>query len=159
VDAETLRLRAEIARRLKAARWLAGSIRENARGKTGYEVVSLAAEELAQRPGMAENGITATLLGAIERMERYTPPMELRAIREAMGLPEGWFTDPAPVEVSAAGQMARIEDLLSQLAAAAGPPTSEGELGRVARGEMPTGETRRGTSSRRDKDARPGSGG
>jgi hypothetical protein len=105
MDEQTLERRAEIARRLKAARWLAGSHRENRRGKTGREVVSLSTGDLAARAQLVDNGITATLLGAIERMERHTPPMELHAIADALGLPHSWF------EIE--GQAGAVDDALT----------------------------------------------
>jgi transcriptional regulator with XRE-family HTH domain len=99
LDETALRRRAEIARRLKAARWLAGSVAANERGETGYKVTQLSPEDLARRGRLAENAITATLIGAIERMERHTPPMELEAIADALGVPRSWFElEVAPVE-------------------------------------------------------------
>jgi transcriptional regulator with XRE-family HTH domain len=117
MDAQALNRRAEIARRLKAARWLAGSIRGNDRGKTGYEVFPLSTDDLAAREQLARNGITATRLGAIERMERHTPPMELQAIADALGVPRTWFELDAP---SANGD-APSEEEISRAAALLAP--------------------------------------
>lgn len=92
---EDLERRAEIARRLKAARWLAGGIRPTDTGKVGQEVVALSPEALARRAPLAENGISASLIGSIERMERHTQPMELRTIASALDLPGAWFSAAA----------------------------------------------------------------
>lgn len=123
MDEPTLERRAEIARRLKAARWLAGSHRPNNKGKTGRAVTALSLDDLARRPQLIDNAITATLLGAIERMERHTPPMELRAIAEALGLPHSWFeVEPQPVTDDALtdAEVSRAAALLApQLLAAA----------------------------------------
>lgn len=92
LDEGTAERRAEIARRLKAGRWLAGGLRGGAmRGKTGYEVTALSPKELADRPPLAENEITATKLGAIERMERHATPMELERIALGLGMPADYF--------------------------------------------------------------------
>lgn len=100
LDETALHRRAEIARRLKAARWLAGGVRrsDDERGKTGWEVYALSTRDLAARPGMAENQLTASKIGTIERMERHTPPMELVVLARALGVPSGWFTiDQSPL--------------------------------------------------------------
>jgi hypothetical protein len=96
VDPQTLQYRAEIARRLKAGRLLAGGIREKATGRVKVEIYALTAAELAGRSPLPENEITASLLGTIERMERHTPPMELQAIAEALGLGRDWFASETP---------------------------------------------------------------
>jgi hypothetical protein len=96
MDAQTLAYRAEIARRLKAARWLAGGERESAKGRVKREVYALSPDELAGRSPLPENNITASLLGSIERMERHTPPMELQAIAQALGLGADWFATSVP---------------------------------------------------------------
>jgi hypothetical protein len=59
-------------------------------------VFPLSTDDLAAREQLVRNGITATLLGAIERMERHTPPMELQAIADALGVPRTWFELDAP---------------------------------------------------------------
>lgn len=82
--------RAEIARRLKAARWLFGEHREKRSGK-GFEAVSLSAEKLAELEPLPSNEITAYRIGTIERMEHHTPPMELNAIADALGIAHAYF--------------------------------------------------------------------
>lgn len=93
MDKRELERRAEIARRLKAARWIAGSTqpKTDGKGKIPHEVAALSPADLASRHPLPENGITATLIGAIERMERPTKPMELAALAEALGMPREWF--------------------------------------------------------------------
>lgn len=95
LDEATLRRRAEVARRLKAARWLAGSTRPTERGKTGYEVTAISPTDLAARPHLTENEISATKLGAIERMERHATPMELERIALGLGMPADYFRQPS----------------------------------------------------------------
>jgi transcriptional regulator with XRE-family HTH domain len=94
--------RADISRRLKAARALAG--------------VKVA--ELADRQQLRANGITANLVGEIERQERDARPMELRVIAEALELP-GWFftaelgpSTPAPSVASDESGVVRRLDAL-----------------------------------------------
>lgn len=92
MDKRTLAHRAEIARRLKAARWLAGTIGPSTKGRTGYEVKAITPAELAARDPLPANDLTATKLGAIERMERKATPMELEKIAEALGVARDYFT-------------------------------------------------------------------
>lgn len=88
--------RAEIARRLKAARWLLGDA-ERAKGRdgkphrVGWKAIPVPADRIVARSPLAENGWKADRLGKIERMERNTTPMELDALEVALGLP-GWFS-------------------------------------------------------------------
>lgn len=106
--------RAEIARRLKAARWLAGGCRTK-NGGNGVEPVALTAEELADRQPLKSNGITAYRIGTIERMEHHTPPMELDAIADALGVARRYFRpeDQAPVlPVTGEASSSEIADLL-----------------------------------------------
>jgi hypothetical protein len=84
---------AEVSRRLKAARWLAGGV--DAKGKPKELKVS----ELALRPPLPENGISANRLAEIEQLKITAPPMELEKIEEALGLP-GWFFAESPVGAS-----------------------------------------------------------
>lgn len=88
--ADTEERRAEIARRLKAARWLAGDTTIDAKGKR--RPTALSPQELAMRSPLPENNITASLIGSIERMERHTPPMELDALAGALGVPSDYFS-------------------------------------------------------------------
>lgn len=114
VDDSTLDRRAELARRLKAARWLQGGVRKAETGRAGYEVYAVTAEELATRPGMAENQITASKIGSIERMERHTPPMEIAVIARALGMAEAWFTAPA-ADVASSPAFGQLQQLLVDL--------------------------------------------
>lgn len=124
VDDQTLQRRAELARRLKAARWLAGGTRPNVKGKAGYEVTALTPEDLAKRPGMAENQITASKIGSIERMERHTPPMEIATIARALGLPETWFASDRR-ELASSPAFETLVQLLGDLGLV--PDTSQAE--------------------------------
>lgn len=118
MDPQTLAYRAEISRRLKAARWLAGDVRESTKGN-GWEAIALTPEELAQRAPLPANQITANKLGTIERMERHTPPMELAAIAEALGLQADWFSvDATAKRVDALDLLTRA---LADLGLAPGP--------------------------------------
>lgn len=91
MDPSDIERRATIARRLKAARWLAGGIQATTKGKVRFQVTAMSPDDLAAKDLVGENGITPTLIGAIERMERHTPPMELHAIADALDLPRWWF--------------------------------------------------------------------
>lgn len=93
IDTDELHRRAEIARRLKAARWLAGGVDPSKTGKTGYAVTELTQVRLAEDPNLKANEITASLIGAIERMERPPRPMELEQIALALGQPADYFRD------------------------------------------------------------------
>jgi transcriptional regulator with XRE-family HTH domain len=97
--------RAEVSRRLKAARALAG----------------IKVTELAAREPLRANGITANLIGETERQERDARPMELRVIAEALDLPAWFFTaelrppTPEPSDGSAAAQIVARLDALGTL--------------------------------------------
>jgi transcriptional regulator with XRE-family HTH domain len=121
MDEQSLERRAEVARRLRAARWLAGEHREKPpgkrRGKVEYEIAALSPEDLAKRQPLVENNISATLLGSIERMERHTPPMELDAIARALGVPATWFELDAPSPES----VDETDDQISRAAALLAP--------------------------------------
>jgi transcriptional regulator with XRE-family HTH domain len=99
--------RAEVSRRLKAARALAG----------------VKVSELAEREALRANGITANLIGETERQERDARPMELRVIAEALDLPSWFFTtdlnasSPPPGNMEVADEMgARLEGFETALA-------------------------------------------
>lgn len=126
MDDQTLTYRAEIARRLKAARWLAGSLQPNDRGRAGWEVVAITADELAARPGMAENQMTASKIGSIERLERHTTPMELEVLARALGFPRDWFSrnDPTATRQDA---LSLLRSALADLGAELAPSPREGE--------------------------------
>jgi hypothetical protein len=119
LDENALRHRAEVARRLKAARWLAGSVSPSERGKTGYEV----------------------RLGAIERMERHTPPMELQAIAGALRLPVDYFEMErvAPVRPDVDQVEAAARTLSSAIAALGATPVQppSGTPGTAGQDDMP----------------------
>ena len=73
--------RSELARRLKAARALAGFTKP---------------ATLAAQPLMQENGIKASRIREMESVKGRVEvrPMELEVIARACGLPEEWFTAP-----------------------------------------------------------------
>jgi transcriptional regulator with XRE-family HTH domain len=141
LDENALRHRAEVARRLKAARWLAGSVSPSERGKTGYEVRALSTEDLARRSELRDNGITAARLGAIERMERHTPPMELQAIAGALRLPVDYFEMErvAPVRPDVDQVEAAARTLSSAIAALGATPVQppSGTPGTAGQDDMP----------------------
>lgn len=103
MDAQELAKRAHYARRLKAAKWLAGSVkfapgRDGKGKKKGLRPISIAEitqKDLADR--LAAHKIKASWIGSIERMERDTQLYELEPVRKALDLPEGWF-DFSPVD-------------------------------------------------------------
>lgn len=81
--------RATVSRRLKAARWLAGTGR-NDRG----QVVPVMAAELAELEPLVQNRLSKSRIEEIEQERTDARPMELRVIEDALGLPTGWFDDP-----------------------------------------------------------------
>jgi hypothetical protein len=60
-------------------------------GKETCEPTALSAEDLTAREPLVSNGISAYRIGTIERMEHFTPPMELDAIADALGIARGYF--------------------------------------------------------------------
>lgn len=76
---------AEISRRLKAGRWLAGAMDDDGKPK------SLTTAQLAEHPLLVENGISSNRLQEIEQVKITPPPMELEQIARALGLDRGWF--------------------------------------------------------------------
>ena len=74
--------------RLKAARYLAGSVATDGR----LRAVPLTVENLAKRPELQANGISANRIEEIEQMRTDARPMELQLIAKVLGLPETWFT-------------------------------------------------------------------
>lgn len=90
---------AEVSRRLKAARWLAGDIDEQGKPK------ALSTRDLAQREPLPSNGISANRIEEIEQLKLADGPrpMELEKIAQALGLPHEWFfADVATAASSAA---------------------------------------------------------
>lgn len=81
----------EVSRRLKAARYLLG-VPEKRKGK--LRIRPLAPDELAKRAPLPENKLTANAISEFERMERIARPIELRALAQACGLPDHYFTAP-----------------------------------------------------------------
>lgn len=89
----------QISLRLKAARFLAGNARVRPSSKTGKpEAIALPLEELALRPGLAENRITLNKLGEIEQMVTQVTPSQVQLIGRALGvdLEELPLLEPAP---------------------------------------------------------------
>lgn len=144
--------RAEISRRLKAARWLRGGVDE--KGRT----TPLSPEALAQLEPLRRNGISANAVAEIERMVKDARPMELREIREALDLPEDWFDEPSGIESGILARLDAIEATLSRRGADAWRPAPAGELGRRAEGFGPSDQDRREGDSDRDTGAQPDSG-
>lgn len=97
-----MRRRADVARLLKAGRWLAGGlqptqdrVRKRSAGThepVGWKVALLSAAELAQREPLASNWWTADRIGRIERMDHAASPIELDMLERALNLP-GLFDD------------------------------------------------------------------
>ena len=118
---------AEVARRLKAARWLAGSVDANGKPRP------LSTRELAARPPLPANRITANRLEEIEQMKITPPPMELERIALALGVPVYWLTsDESPLtNTPDVDQIMRaVSDLAAQVAAL--KTTPEGSPGDTA---------------------------
>lgn len=98
MDPAELEARGLIALRLKAARWLAGTISDGDKPR----VQALSPAQLAERSPLPENGISAYLIGETERMERRARPMELQMIAKAIGVPyeffvSGWLEAELPL--------------------------------------------------------------
>lgn len=97
MDPVDLQRRADIARLLKAGRWLAGQLQptqdrvpeRSARTHEpiGCKVVVLPLAELAAREPLASNWWTANRIGRIERMTAEATPTELDMLERALGLP------------------------------------------------------------------------
>lgn len=96
---------AEVSRRLKAARWLAGGV--DAKGKP----IPLSPRKLAQHERLQRNGISANAIEEFEQLRREPREMELRVITEALELPSTWFsgavTDPVADRLQAIEQLLR----------------------------------------------------
>lgn len=101
---------AETARRLKAARWLAGGVKENGRPK------ELSTADLARHPLLAANGITDNRLQEAEQTTTTLRPMELEKIAQALDLPPAFF-DAQP-ELTPASLMILVQQVLDGLARA-----------------------------------------
>lgn len=146
MDADDLRERARISARLKALRWLLAHP-QPANNQLGYKVEPISTKELATRwDGLRENGITASMLGRSERMERETRRMELYTIAEALGLPRDYFTREDPLSV------------VTEPPEAGRPPGPPDELFHRLGDGRPKPDTGQGGHSRRDRDARRGNG-
>lgn len=89
--------RADIARLLKAGRWLVGNlqptqdrVRERAvttRAPIGVKVSALSTDDLAKREPLASNWWTGNRIARIERMEAAAGPADLDMLERALGLP------------------------------------------------------------------------
>lgn len=97
---------AEISRRLKAARWLAGGLDEKGRP------APLSPEALAQREPLRRNRITANRISEFERLVSEAREMELAVIAEALGIPVSFFT---VADDRVAAQLRRVEAEVSEL--------------------------------------------
>jgi hypothetical protein len=97
--------RAEVSRRLKAARWLVGRLDRKGRP------TPLPISELALHPSLEKNRITPNRLEEIEQMKTEVRTVELLALADALGLPT-WFdgvADPKPESVAALWRQALDE--------------------------------------------------
>lgn len=88
---------------------------------------------------MAENEITASLLGSIERMERHTPPMELAVIAKALEVSDAWFVGPRASQRALPSQRAfdQLQQALVDLGLATDPSTEEASTGEDASDRQP----------------------
>lgn len=136
MDQQALLYRAEIARKLKAARWIAGGLTPSSTGKSSHAVHALEPKDLAARPPLPDNRITASMIGSIERMERHTTPMELEQIARALRLPRDYFapvrSDPvaafeilAPELLAGAQELHRAQEEARRSEDATGHPQGE----------------------------------
>lgn len=102
--------RGRVSRRLKAARWLAGTAR-NERG----QVLPAAPAELAADPALRADRITANRIRDLEQERVDARPGELEALAAALGVPAGWFTadDPLPVVPAPDPAAALVQALLA----------------------------------------------
>jgi transcriptional regulator with XRE-family HTH domain len=110
---------AEVSRRLKAARWLAGGLDEKGKPKP------LSVKELAALRPLPENGISANRLEEIEQMKITAPPMELEKIAQALELPDDWFTAEAPQVSRGLAALDQLQQALVDLGLAPGPSQEE----------------------------------
>lgn len=104
--------RAEVSRRLKAARWLAGSVDE--KGKP----TPLSPQDLARDKRLIANKISANAIMEFEQTIRTARPMELRELAFALGVGPEWFA-PTPV-LHPAETRALLQQLLDDLDRAGG---------------------------------------
>jgi hypothetical protein len=130
----------QVSRRLKAARWLAGTATD-ANGKP----LALTADELAKREPMASNGLTANAIGELERMTRVLRPMEIRIIASALGVPYSFFEGP--------------DLLFSAQPAADAPQAPEGGLARELEDDPPRVQNPPQTPNPAEEDPRRDAGG
>jgi hypothetical protein len=101
--------KAEVSRRLKAARWLRGGTDEKGRP------APLAPEDLAMMEPLRRNGISANAITEIERMVKDARPMELREIRDALDLPTPWFDAPITERERLRSIEAKVDQTLALL--------------------------------------------
>ena len=88
-------VRLEVSLRLKAARYLAGGLRESkGKNKVGYEAGPVTVEELAQHELIVANGIRRNRLDAYEQMKTDPRPMELQVIADALDIPRDFLLAP-----------------------------------------------------------------
>lgn len=150
--------RAEVSRRLKAARWLAGGLDDKGRP------VPLSPDELAAREPLVSNGISANAIAEIERMYKDARPMELRELAEALGMAPWWFLD-VPIAERVPATQRSVTDLLEALVSQSaqveggGAQAPRGALGRLLRDGQPSLQDRRESDSRPDTDDQRGTAG
>jgi hypothetical protein len=142
----------EISLRLKAARFLAGSasVRSGTKSDKG-QAIALRPEELALRPPLPENRITANKLREIEAMKTYVTPGQVALIGQALGvdLEHLPMLEPANAEPLSL-------DSATESGAGHGAPPPPGELGRRARGPQPTEQDQPPLDTDEEEDRREG---
>lgn len=165
------------ARRLKAARYLRGTVSKGRR----QEIVGIPIEELAEHPVLKANNITANQIREIEQMQIDARPMVLEKIAQALEIPAAFLVEDEDV-LSVQQQLSWIAEAIRELTtevrsamivqamaehegvpdAGSGPPSQTpphtagppgpsprgGSLGSVPLGE-PLGEAPRGRRSAR----------
>lgn len=124
IDDATAAYRGEVARRIKALRWLLGGERPRAK-KTGVdqEPYEMSVVDLQALSGINDE-MSVDRINRAERMERSLRRSELRTIVEATGAPDGWFDAALKLrEAMVSSRPAELELLADEDHAALDPPT------------------------------------
>lgn len=92
IDDATAAYRGEVARRIKALRWLLGGVRPREKGATGVDrqPYEMSVKALQALPGLIDE-ISVDRINRAERMERSLKVSELRTLVEATEAPADWF--------------------------------------------------------------------
>jgi transcriptional regulator with XRE-family HTH domain len=103
---------AEVSRRLKVARWLAGDVNEKGQPSP------LSPEELAEFPAVAENGISLNAITEIERVLRPARPMELRILAEALNVSYEFLAgETNPIAADGGAEPEQLHEVVQRLEA------------------------------------------